>query len=171
MNDNLKKSQEQLMREVIEDAKLHGVDPKLIEMQINKTTGQIAPQSFFDMHLEPIKTNRFLLEFPEDFNIDPWCIKSIKMPKIVKRSWEDTEILIWQLIPLTVHKNIMNMIGKTNFNINIKLLDPIGVVVGGWEINIKKVKSIDFGGVFSYSNDEIAKTTIILKTKNCKFTY
>lgn len=171
MTEKLKEAQNQLMNETIEDAKQHGSNIELIKKQLDKSKspGGLALDDFFKH--EPIRVNRFLVEFPKEFNIESWAVESIKMPKIVNKKWENTEITLRQFISHARNETVMAIIPKKNFELKIKLLDPTGEVVAGWGIDIKKIISVDFGGTFNYMSDGIPRTNIILKTKKCTVLY
>jgi hypothetical protein len=179
--EKLEESQKELMDEVIEDCKKHSVDPEHMKEELAKIKEKINKfeQPFV---FEPVKTNMFIVKFPDYFNIKPYTIQSIKMPKWANNKWGDTEISIREfisdgmndtLLSMRARKNfgLLSMKGKKNFEIEVLLLDPTGETVGKWYIFVKKIKSLDFGS-FSYTSEmEIAKTTIILGTKKCFFTF
>ena len=59
---------------------------------------------------------------------------------------------------------------KTLFSIKITSLDPTGVEVEEWVVNIEKVLTINFGEL-DYGDNDILKPFLILKPLNCILKY
>ena len=94
------------------------------------------------------------------------------MPKIINNKWQNIELTIKSVIgPSSNQKIYHNLIKNKNFEITIENLDPTGVPTQRWTCYIKKVISVDFGGLVDYSNDGIQEIKIVLKTKNCILNY
>ena len=55
---------------------------------------------------------------------------------------------------------------KKLFDIKIKSLDPIAVVVEEWLVSVEKVLTINFGEL-NYSDDGMQQIYLILKPLNC----
>jgi len=134
---------------------------------------------------EPKRMNRFLITFPEHFNIPQWVVfetsrpnMTIKSKKILgvelfkKLVWSDMIITMRDPIgPSTsqslmdlIHKNLYEkkQIIKDKFNLKLEMLDPTGVVVEKWDFSDCEFKSIDFGEL-SYQNDDLVKITLVIK--------
>lgn len=128
---------------------------------------------------EPKKNNRFLVEFPEEFDIKSWSIEKINKPKYTDDKWENIRVdFIDPIGPSTSQRlfEIVNFLKKNNggdknlFEVNIKSLDQKGVVVEEWVIYVEKVIAINFGDL-EYSSYEIQKPFLILKPLYCILKY
>lgn len=118
-------------------------------------------------------SNRWLVRFPEEFKIHEYQISSVTKPKYENGEWNDIRILFRNFVPNPPEKGLLKIINKYTLNKNYKLtftiedLDPTGVVIGKWEICVKEIVSIDFGGELSYENDEQQTTELIVKPFIC----
>ena len=131
------------------------------------------------MQHEPKRNDRFLVEFPKQFNIQPWCIQKINKPKFTDGKWEDIRIdFIDPIGPSTSRClfKIVNFIESNScdnrklFEVRIKSLDPTGVGVEEWVVNVEKVLTINFGEL-DYGDCESQKPFLILKPLNCVLNY
>jgi hypothetical protein len=127
------------------------------------------------------KTNRFLVEFPEQFNIETWAVQKINKPKYTNGVWEDIKIeFIDPIGPSTsqclfeivnfLKRNVNDSNDKKLFDIKIKSLDPTGVDVEKWVVNVEKVLTINFGEL-DYDSDKTQQPCLILKPLNCILNY
>ena len=69
--------------------------------------------------------NRFLVEFPEQFNVQTWVVQKINKPKFTDGKWEDIRVdFIDPISPSTSQSlfNIVNFI-KSNNSGNRKLFE------------------------------------------------
>lgn len=124
---------------------------------------------------EPKKTNRWLVKFPEEFEIPEYTLKSITKPKYISGKWDDVRITFNAIANKQLEIGLKKMIytqGKTNINWTFKFtiedLDPTGVVIGKWEILVDEVVSIDFGGELTYHDDKIQEIVLIVKPYDCE---
>lgn len=134
------------------------------------------------INFEPKRIHRFMIEFP---NVNSYLIQKINKPKYINGKWSDIKIefidLIspsssQQLFGLTNPKDypivfdersfVDKLLGKPIFTFMIKALDPTGVVIENWTIDVKKIKSIDFGE-FDYGNDGVAFLNLTIQPKKC----
>ncbi|MFW5847366.1 MAG: hypothetical protein ACOCVF_00405 [bacterium] len=124
---------------------------------------------------EPKTMSRFVVKFPNQFNIFDWTITKINKPKFTNGKWEDMKIVFVDPIGLSTSKGLYNIIdflkkdvndNKSLFNIKIKLLDPTGIEIEEWVIYVEEVLTINFGEL-DYSNDNIQEPYLILKPLNC----
>jgi len=134
---------------------------------------------------EPKRMNRFLITFPEHFNIPQWVVfetsrpnMTIKSKKILgvelfkKLVWSDMIITMRDPIGPSTSQSFMDLIHKSlyekkqiikdKFNLKLEMLDPTGVVVEKWDFSDCEFKSIDFGEL-SYENDNCVKITSVIK--------
>lgn len=123
---------------------------------------------------EPKKNNRFLVEFPEQFDIKYWVVKKINNPKYTNGEWENIKIEFNDPIDPSTSKGLYSIInflkinyGNDNkiFEIKIKLLDPIGDEVEVWVIS-GAILTINFGEL-DYSDNNILQPYLIFKPLNC----
>jgi hypothetical protein len=133
-----------------------------------------SPLKFFGFNMpllyEPKRNNIFLLNFQD---IDEWRVRSITKPKYSER-WEDITIELYDPIGPSTSQQLFNNLPKKRgvftrgplFSFNIKSLDPTGVIIEDWLINVKRVKLIDFGNL-SYDNDDIQTVKIIIEPLDC----
>ena len=141
--------------------------------------------------VQPKMDNRFIVEFPEQFNIEPWVFQSITKPRItlkektfnffniwkystVKSTWSNIEMTMLDPIGPSSSAAIKDLIefcdvnqGDTLFSFTIKALDPTGIEVETWTIDVESLVSVDFGS-YDYSKDGIQKITMILKPSDCR---
>lgn len=130
---------------------------------------------------EPKLNCRFLVELPTKFEIDPWMVQDIEMPKTKEgniNKWADMKLELIDLIGPSTTQKVMYMLelakskkswfskNKTAFTFYIKSLDPTGVTVEEWFIDVKEIASVNFGSA-SYSNSDIKKIEIIFRINNC----
>jgi len=128
---------------------------------------------------EPKRNSRFLVEFPEQFNVQQWSIQKINKPKFSDGKWENIKVEFIDPIAPSTSQSLFKVVeflktnvndSKTLFSIKIKSLDPTGVEVEEWVINVEKVLTIDFGEL-DYGDDKIQQPYLILKPLNCILNY
>ncbi len=122
---------------------------------------------------EPMRKNRFLVEFSKELQIEPWMVKSIDTPIYDAESheWKNVEITFINPIVKSSSEALFKLIDylekienddSSLFSLYISMLDPTGVAVEKWEIGVKEVISIDFGRL-DYTNDDIVTPKIVIK--------
>lgn len=129
------------------------------------------------------RNNRFVVEFPKEIEIESWVIQSITKPKLINGCWANIDIVMLDPINPSTSQAVMKMIEycdknkpslfskkRSLFTFTIKVLDPVGVEVEEWVINVEEFLSADFGNV-DYSSDDIQKIKISLQPLNCKLLY
>lgn len=121
---------------------------------------------------EPKKNNRFAVRLPEELNIPVWCVNEVSCPKMYRHllffsKWEDIEITFLDFISNSTSHSTRKNWNKKNFTIFIERLDPVGEIVESWEVKIKRIKSIDFGGKISYYDDGLATVKVKFKVSKC----
>ena len=124
---------------------------------------------------EPKMNNRFFVEFPQQFNVQRFCVEKINKPKFTNGVWENIVVGFIDVVAPSTSQSLFKIIKflKTNecdnkklFDIKIKTLDPTGIVEEEWVISVEKVLTISFGDL-DYSKNEILKPFMILKPLNC----
>jgi len=126
--------------------------------------------------IEPVLSNRFLVKFPDEFDIKPFYIVSVNLPSIVlKRTTifgqtiflkkEIGEVTFELMDNSSVIDKIMKNI-NTNPNIGLdyelEILDPTGVVIERWKFKKSLIKIVDFSGL-SYDNDQFMRIVMTIQ--------
>ena len=116
-------------------------------------TGQIRPY-------EPMRENRFLLNFPDEFNIPEYMVKSTQRPTWINGNWNSMSIVLYDPIGPSMAQSVFNLIQQPEvinnpFTYHLRILDPVGIVIEDWSITCK-IYSCRFGDL-SYSSDDICK--------------
>lgn len=136
---------------------------------------------------EPKRMNRFLITFPDYFNLPQWVVYETSRPsmKLITKKifgfelskslqWDDLVVKLRDPIGPSTSQSLMDLIHpdlknkhkvKEKFTLQIEMLDPTGVVVEKWYLDNCEFKSIDFGGL-SYNNDDIVTCTLTIKLKD-----
>jgi hypothetical protein len=131
------------------------------------------------------RMNRFLITFPEHFNIPQWVTFEASRPsarlitkdilgvKLFKKLvWDDMIIKMNDPIGPSTSQSIMDLIHKSlyekkqliknKFNLKLEMLDPVGHVVEKWALSNCEFKSIDFGEL-SYQIDDPVVCSLVIK--------
>jgi len=125
---------------------------------------------------EPARRNRFLLEFPDNFNLPAWVVSEVELPSMsittIRHGYQDNHLMVrpigwsnlrvkfYELIGPSVSRNLMeNIENRRNFNIQFSVLDPTGEVAQRWTIDVNSVHSIDFSN-YSQSDDGMCEITV-----------
>lgn len=138
------------------------------------------------INFEPKRLHRFKVDFP---HVKDFTIQKIDKPKLVNGKWSDIKIELIDLVGPSTSQIVFGLtnplnytivfdkrslldkiLGKPIFTITIYGLDPIGVEIEKWSIEIKRVKLINFGE-YDYSNDGISTISLILEVKKCTLNY
>lgn len=122
---------------------------------------------------EPILRNRFIVEFPEEFQIEAFLVTSLNSPIWENGQWKEIKINFVELINDSVSKKLMNIIdsiensASPQFVFSIQLVDPTGTEIQKWIISVEKILSIDFGEL-NYLHDKLLSPSITVKPLNCQ---
>ena len=131
------------------------------------------------------RMNRFLITFPEHFNIPQWVTFEASRPsarlitkdilgvKLFKKLvWDDMIIKMNDPIGPSTSQSLMDLIHKSlyekkqliknKFNLKLEMLDPVGHVVEKWALSNCEFKSIDFGEL-SYQIDDPVVCSLVIK--------
>jgi hypothetical protein len=123
----------------------------------------IIPNQF-----EPMRQNRYLVELPIQFEIPSYFITEANRPifNTQTRCWESFQIKIITPISPSITERLLNIQNNyTYFTFQIKMLDPTGVVVEHWGIDVESYL-IDYGNL-NYNEDNILCATITINPSNC----
>lgn len=140
---------------------------------------------------EPKRPNRFILEFPEEFKIEPWIVQALTRPKINLINgnyvWENIQIKFLDIIPQSTSNKLFNIVEyfkkenslfsliksklglkkEAGFTLYLKDLDPVGVGVGGFKMHVRNIVSLDFGRS-DYSSSELLEIELVLEIQDCE---
>ena len=132
------------------------------------------------LHYQPKIDNLFIVEFPEYFNMPPYFIQGVTKPKLEKGKWSNITVETLDPIYPSMTSSVVDLIHfcelnkpsffskKRNlFSFSIKALDPTGLEVEEWIIDVKQLVSVDFGD-FSYADKEFQKIKLIFKPSDCR---
>lgn len=137
-----------------------------VEIQKSENIYRIIPIS-----QEPKRKNRFMIEFPAAFDIPSYVVQEATCPQktigLFSSSWKDITVKFIDIIGPSASAGLYREQNSKNFILTLSFLDPTGVVIETWEIHVKKIKSIDFGGGISYGDDSIKTVTAVFKIKKC----
>lgn len=123
--------------------------------------------------VEPIKKSKFIVEFPQELNIESWSIYSITMPTINNgNKYGKMSIMFRKFIEPLTSKAVLGLINKKNYNIEVKIVNDIHDVVETWVVTVHKLKHIHFDS-YSYSsldsdNDNVTLINAEFKVKKIK---
>ena len=151
---------------------------KDLEMNLLNETFYLKGSEILDelkiqpLKYEPIRNNRFVVKFPKEIGIAAWTIDSISTPNIFNGKWNNTNVNIKNLISENTPMCVLdNLLKKKNFEITLEFLDPVGASIQKWNISIKKIISVDFGGIIEYGNDSVNLISVVMQTKKCNLTF
>jgi hypothetical protein len=132
---------------------------------------------------EPRRENRFIVDFPFDFNIPSYAVQTITKPTLTfannEYCWENIEIELIDAIGPSATQGLMNMIeycqnydiarveNQPLFSFFLSDLDPTGVNIGTWIVDVKELVLVNFGKN-NYLSDELQKCRVILKPYRCR---
>ena len=125
---------------------------------------------------EPIRTNRFLVEFINGFSIDNRFIINVTGPTWTNdNGWEDIIISFTDAITPPIRQYVFDYMNNPNIDnqtheFNICLLDSAGVAVSKWNILSNGIDTLNYGD-FSYSDDTVHTIRIRFKVNNCVLIY
>jgi len=126
---------------------------------------------------EPKKENRFVVEFPDGFNIPKYVVKSATYPKCIFGEmgveWEPITFRMYDPVAPSTSQALHELILTTDlqpFEVQLKTLGPVGDVVEHWKLIDCKIKCIDFGNT-DWAIDTDREITVTIKSKNCQLQF
>lgn len=111
---------------------------------------------------EPMRENRYLVTFPDEFQINNTFVKSTSRPSIRVHNetaiWNDIEFKFYDPISPSIQESLFDLIIGNNINSNeyeikLQMLDPVGNIVSEWII-YGFIKEINFGELDYRSDNE-----------------
>ena len=134
-------------------------------------SGNTYNQNYSDF--EPKLNYRFKVEFPQELEIPKYSVISIDKPKFVTGTndhtqgiWQPMEIIFVDLIGPSTSDALYKLKNGGLKSLSIISLDPTGVEIEEWKIDIDYIMSIDFGNL-DYGSNKIQKITMIISPSNC----
>lgn len=131
---------------------------------------------------EPKMEYRYVVSFPEKFEIEPYVVQKLSLPSEINGKWRNISMEFLDLIVPSTSLKLFNFIKEQNtifnkikrfflknnimFSFKIELLDPTGCTTGKWFIDVKKIAYISYGEV-DYSKDGLLKIFVDFEIKNC----
>ena len=128
---------------------------------------------FKSIPMYPKTKDRWLVQFPDEYNIKAYYLAKITKPKYENGEWNNIRVVFRNTTPDSPEKGLVKLIATYGVSTSEKVrftiedFDPTGVVIGKWEIIIKEIVSIDFGGELSYDDDEPQDIELIVKPLFC----
>jgi hypothetical protein len=121
---------------------------------------------------EPMRVNRFLVTFPECFNISPYLVRMVDRPSMRVQhglpEWDDINITLYDPISPSMSQNVFQLINSDlitqPMTFLIEMLDPTGMAVSQWSI-WGRVSSIDYG-TLDYVDDSITEIKMTISVSN-----
>jgi hypothetical protein len=144
----------------------------LESFNINKPTPNVKSERIFQpVPFEPKRRNRWMVVFPEDYNIPTYCLRNTSRPSLNiingGQEWDDMFMEFNDPIGPSVTQAIMNLtyppiLGEINFL--LEMLGPVGDTVERWEIS-GIINRVDFGEL-SYDNPETMTVNMNISLTN-----
>jgi hypothetical protein len=126
----------------------------LVERDINYV---YVPKSSF----EPLIQKRFLMTFPNEFNIPEYFVRNVTSPSCSYENgqyrWDNIIVNFYDPVHPSIQERLYNIVTNLNsrgmnYEFKIEILSPIGGIVQKWLIN-GHVNSIDIFDSLSYDSD------------------
>ena len=126
--------------------------------------------------LEPKITNRYIIRFPDNFDINIYMCKSISRPSFHINQgsilYNDIVLNLYDPINPSTSQKIFSIVNDntiTNFDFIIEILDPVGVTIEKWTIN-GFIRSVDFGKL-DYSLKDLLNITMTIGVNTVTLNY
>jgi hypothetical protein len=119
---------------------------------------------------EPMRRNRFVVNFPDQMEIPTYLIGEIERPRVVVNSvdvgngymipgqhrWEPIIVKFVEIIGQNItNKLIDHYVGATIFDLHIQMLDPTGVTVETWSLMGCVIINLDHDPL-TYNDNDVA---------------
>lgn len=130
---------------------------------------------------EPKQRNRFMVEFPKEFGIEPWYVNTASRPKYYESKWGDMEVTFIDMVGISSSKGLFKLIqtvselkkviptGLPLFTYKLISLDPTGVVIETWEIGVSEILSVNFGEDLDYGSEELQRPKLVMRPMYCNY--
>ena len=143
------------------------------------------------------RKGRFVVKFLGDSRIPQWLVQSINIPTIENNKLGNIEIEFINIIGIPINGYILDIINDGKkilkdrnilikilnklfpkihkvkpylFSIEIIAIDPTGIEIEKWCVDITKIISVDFGS-FYYGLNDCCTTRVILEPLNSKLIF
>lgn len=123
---------------------------------------------------EPMRENRYLVQFPEEYQIQPWMVKSTSRPTVRRTNvglmeWDDIEFKFYDPIGPSIQRSLNDLLrGEEGINrpieVKIQMLGPVGDLVSEWLV-MGLIREINFGEL-SYDSGEMTEVTFTMSVLN-----
>lgn len=126
---------------------------------------------------EPMRANRYLVTFPQSFNIPSYFIRTATRPSISVTDnqpfWDDMTFELYDPINPSMSRRIYELIEDQSIYgpivLKLQMLDPTGVVISDWTI-YGRINSISYSDL-DYSNDDITSIIMNMSVSNALLHY
>lgn len=138
---------------------------------------------FQEYQYELKKNNRFIVEFPEEFNMPAYFVKSINRPTFYindnENWWGHIKIEFYDPIGPSMSQSLYKLISKYMqkinnedhlFEINVMMLDPTNEIVETWNIKVKNIFEMNFGDLDMENNDPTI-LSMTIEPKSCSLVF
>ena len=123
----------------------------------------------FIQAFEPMRQNRFLIIFPEIFNISPYLVRMASRPTATFNDglvrWDDMQFTLHDPISPSMSQTIYELIGTeilySPMVIKLQMLGPVGDKIEQWTIKGAFINSANFGDL-SFDSNEPATVELTL---------
>ena len=122
---------------------------------------------------ELYRKKRFVVVFPEKFEIQSYLVQKVNKPKMLHGVWQDFYFEFIDVVADSISPKIMDMLNYCNLNRNSPLftmvlvgLDPFGIEIERWTVQVSEIVSVDFGE-YDYGNDDMQMVKVILRPSIC----
>jgi hypothetical protein len=130
------------------------------------------------IYYEPKKECRFILNFPDFFNLEDWMVLHLTRPSFTNINgvkWENITIFFRDCVAPSTSQRLYDLTlmmkdGELKFPLILKMLDPVGETVEQWTINVERIISIDFG-ICDYSSESTVLNKMVVEPKSCILNY
>lgn len=132
---------------------------------------------------EPLRNNRYTIEFIPSFDIPVHFIHRISRPSYtLHKGWEDIIIDFYDPVAPSISQALLPFMNycrehgipqnapadtRPLFTILINALDPTGVTVSSWYINVQNLEALTWSE-FDYDNQDLANIRMRLSVLNCQ---
>jgi len=122
---------------------------------------------------EPSRKNRFVVIFPDRFEIQSFLVQKINKPKLLGGVWQDFHLEFIETPQESISLRLFDLINYCNVNRSNPLftmilinLDPDGGENERWTISVSEIVNVDFGD-YDYGNDDYQVVKLVLRPSNC----
>lgn len=122
---------------------------------------------------ELARKNRFVVNFPDQFDIPSYLIQKVNKPVLLNGVWQNIVIDFIEVVGESVSPKLQRMASYCNthrttplFHLHIVGLNNTGDSVEYWRIPVEELVCINYGN-YDYGDDDIQTVTLTLKPFTC----